>query len=415
MKTLLYNARQILTCKPQNNFYKRGSELSDPGLIENSSIILKDDKIIKLTPEKKLNFNDFDEVIDCTSKVIIPGLIDCHTHLVFAGSRADEFEMRVEGKTYEEIAQKGGGIAKTVLATRNASKDELISLSLNRLRNALSFGITTIEIKSGYGLDYENEIKMIDVINELNSNQPVEIHPTFLGAHTIPPEYKENRNEYIRLLTEKLIPEISQKKLAKFCDVFLEKTAFSLTETKTILLKAIDHSLIPKLHCNQFNDIGGVDLGIELNVKSLDHLEVLNEKDIIKLSKTEIAIVILPAVSYFLKIPYSPARKMIDEGCIVALASDFNPGSSTTQNPYLIMNMASLYNGMKVNEVINSFTINAAFALGISNRVGSIEINKQADLVILNTDDYRNIVYYFGNNFTETVIKKGKIVYARNH
>lgn len=415
MKALLFNAKQILSCKPQNKFFKRGIELSDIGLIENASIILENEIIAEITHVEKFNFNEFDHVIDCTSKIILPGMIDSHTHLVFAGARSDEFEMRVEGKTYEEIAQKGGGITKTVLATRNATKDELINLSLNRLRNALSFGITTMEIKSGYGLDYENEMKMVEVINELNSFQPVEIHPTFLGAHTIPQEYKENRNEYIRLLTEKLIPEISQKKLAKFCDVFLEKTAFSLIETKTILSKAIEHNLTPKLHSNQFNDIGGVDLGIELNVKSLDHLEVLNEKEIIKLSKTEIATVILPAVSYFLKIPYSPARKMIDAGCIVALASDFNPGSSTTQNPYLIMNIASLYNGMKINEVINSFTINAAFSLGISHKVGSIEKNKQADLVILNTDDYRNIVYYFGNNFTEIVIKKGRIVYARNH
>lgn len=415
MRTLLFNAKQILTCKPHKECFKRGKELSDTGLIENASIILKDSSIAEITQNKRINFNDYDHVIDCTSKVIIPGLIDSHTHLVFAGSRSDEFEMRVEGKTYEEIAQKGGGIAKTVHFTKNASKEELIDLATKRLNDAISFGITTIEIKSGYGLDYENEIKMLEVIHELNSKHDIEIIPTFLGAHTIPPEHTHKRNDYISLIVEKLIPDISQKKLAKFCDAFLEKTAFSLEETKIILSKAKEYNLIPKLHTNQFNDIGGVELGIELNAKSLDHLEILNDEDIIKLSKTEIATVILPAVSYFLKIPFTPARKMIDEGCIVALASDFNPGSSTTQNPYLIMNIASLYNGMKINEVINSFTINAAYSLGISDKVGSIEINKQADLVILNTDDYRNLVYFFGNNFTETVIKKGKIVYARNH
>lgn len=415
MKTLLFNAKQILTCKPQKEFFKRGKELSDIGLIENASIILKDSSISEITQNTKFNFNEYDHVIDCTSKVIIPGLIDSHTHLVFAGSRSDEFEMRIEGKTYEEIAQKGGGITKTVSHTRISSKEELIKLASDRLKKALSYGVTTIEIKSGYGLDYENEIKMLEVINELNSKNNIEIIPTFLGAHAIPPEYKHNRKEYISLIVEKLIPYISQKKLAIFCDAFLEKTAFNLEETKTILSKAKEYNLIPKLHTNQFDDIGGVGLGIELNVKSLDHLEILSDDDIIKLSKTKITTVILPAVSYFLKIPFSPARKMIDEGCIVALASDFNPGSSTTQNPYLIMNIASLYNEMKINEVINSFTINAAYGLGISDKVGSIEINKQADLVILNTDDYRNIVYYFGNNFTETVIKKGKIVYATNH
>lgn len=415
MKILLYRSTQLLTCKPENRRFKRTSELNDVGLIEDVSLIIEDEKISDITSNKDFNFSSFDLVIDCCNNVVMPGLIDSHTHLIFAGSRSDEFEMRVAGKSYEEIAEKGGGIVKTVEATRKSSKDDLIKLAIERLEEALSSGITTIEIKSGYGLDYATELKMLECAKDLQNLQPVEIIPTFLGAHTIPREFKNNRSAYIELITKKLIPEISENHLAKFVDVFLEKTAFTVDETRLILEKAKKHNLELKLHCDQFNSLGGVELGIQLGVKSLDHLEMITDEDIKKLSKTEIVATVLPGVSYFLKIPFTPARKMIDAGCIVSIATDFNPGSCTSQNLPLMLNIATLYNGMKLNETINSVTINAAYSLGLEEKIGSLEIGKQADILILKTSDYKNLVYYFGKNLTKTVIKKGKIVYERNN
>ncbi|MGB9664846.1 MAG: imidazolonepropionase [Ignavibacteria bacterium] len=415
MSILLYRAKQLLTCKPVNGKFKRKSELNDLGVFEDISVIIEDEKIIDLSLSKDFDFSNFDLVIDCRNNIVMPGLIDPHTHLIFAGSRSDEFEMRVAGKSYEEISQKGGGILKTVEATRKASKEELIKLSIERLKEALSFGITTLEIKSGYGLDYDNEIKMLECLKDLIDIQPIEIIPTFLGAHTIPKEFQNNRAGYIDLITKKLIPEISNKNLAKFCDVFLEKTAFSVEETKTILEIARKFNLYLKLHCDQFNSLGGVKLGIDLCVKSLDHLEMITDEDIKILSQTDIAAIILPGVSYFLKIPFTRARKMIDEGCIISIGTDFNPGSCTSQNLPLIMNMATLYNGMKLSETINAVTINAAYALGIEEKAGSLEIGKQADILVLETSNYKDLVYYFGKNFTKTVIKKGKVVYERNN
>lgn len=415
MKTLLFRASQILTCKPTNGKFKRKEELNDLGILENYSIIIEDEKIVDIVSAKNFNFSEFDLVLDCQNKVVMPGLIDAHTHLIFAGLRADEFEMRLAGKSYEEIAQKGGGIVKTVSATRTTSKAELKKLALHRINEAIAFGITTLEVKSGYGLDFDTEIKMLEIANELNIESPLEIVPTFLGAHSIPSEYKNDRNGYINLITEKLIPEISQRKLAQFCDVFLEKTAFSVEESSLILNSGKKNGLHLKLHCDQFNSLGGVQLGIDLNVKSIDHLEMITDQDIKKLSQTDIASIILPGVSYYLKIPFAPARKMIDEGSIVVLGTDFNPGSCTTQNLPLIMNIAAIYNGMKLNETINAVTINAAYSLNLENKVGSIEIGKQADILILNTNEYKNLIYYFGKNFTQTVIKRGRIIYERNY
>jgi imidazolonepropionase len=415
MKTLLYRASQVLTCKPANGKFKRKNELNDVGLKEDFSLVLEDDLISDIASSKDFDFSKFDLIIDCRNKVILPGLIDSHTHLIFSGSRADEFEMRVAGLSYEEIAEKGGGINRTVLATRNSSKDELKNLADERIKNAIRFGVTTLEVKSGYGLDYETELKMLEVVNELNKNSNYELIPTFLGAHTIPSEFKDKRSEYLKLITKKLLPEISKKNLAKYCDVFLEKTAFSLEESKLILESARMNGLELKVHCDQFNSLGGVKLGIDLNVKSLDHLEMITASDIKLLSKTDIVATILPGVSYFLKIRYAPVREMIDNGCIIAIATDFNPGSCTSQNLPLMMNIATLYNGMKLNETINSVTINAAYSLGLENKLGSIEVGKQADLLILNTNDYKNLVYYFGSTFTQTVIKRGKIIYERNY
>ncbi len=417
MSLLIYNANQIVTCESiHRKQYKVHSELGDIKLLRNHSIVIENEIISDITSNiSKSDLNNFDNIIDASNYSILPGLIDAHTHLVFAGPRAKEFELITQGKSYEEIAKSGGGINTTVRATRSASKDELMRLAVDRLKESISFGVTTLEVKSGYGLDKKSEIKILECLERLNITQEVELIPTFLGAHTIPFDFKDDRERYIDSILNDMIPEISSRKLAKYCDVFLEKTAFSFNESRLILQKAKEFGLELKLHCDQFNSIGGVDLGIELNVKSIDHLEMISEKDIVKLSQSEIAAVLLPGVSYFLKIPYAPARKLIDNGAIVVLATDFNPGSCMTQNLPLIMNIAATQMNMSINETIHAVTINAAYSLGLDSKVGSIEIGKQADLLILNSPTYQNLVYHFGVNHTKYTIKKGKVIYERNN
>ncbi len=416
MSLLLFNANQILSCKPNNGLFKKSEELKDLSLLKKCSIVIESDSIADITNKiTEKDFGKFDQVIDVSNSAVLPGLIDAHTHLVFAASREEEFEKRTQGVSYEEIARSGGGINSTVNATRSAQLDELLNLSVSRLRESMSYGITTIEIKSGYGLNLETEIKMLECIKKLNEMNLCDCKPTFLGAHTFPNEFKNDRTNYVALIIDEMLPKISELELAEFCDIFVEKTAFSVEEAESILRKAKSLGFKLKLHCDQFNSIGGIDLGIELGVKSIDHLEMTTDSDIEKLSKTEIASVLLPGVSYFLNIPYAPARKLIDSGAIVVLATDFNPGSCMTQNLPLIMNLAAIQMKMSINETINAVTINAAYSLGVENQVGSIEIGKQADFLILNSPNYQNLVYHFGTNHTKFTIKKGKVVYERNN
>lgn len=416
MSLLLFNANQILTCKAQNKRFKRKDELSELSILDRNSIIIDAGIITEITDKvSEADFGKFDNVIDVREFSILPGLVDAHTHLVFAGSREEEFEKRTKGITYEEIARSGGGINSTVEATRKIGSEELFMVSKKRLLESISYGITTIEIKSGYGLDTDSEIKMLNCIQELNKLELAECIPTFLGAHTVPNEFKQNRSNYIALILDEMLPKISQMVIAKYCDIFLEKTAFSVEESESILSKAKYLGFELKLHCDQFNSIGGVELGIKLGVKSIDHLEMITKEDISKIAETKIATVLLPGVSYFLNIPYAPARSLIDSGAIVVLATDFNPGSCMTQNLPLIMNLAAIQMKMSINETINAVTINAAHSLGLEEKIGSIEVGKQADFLILNSPNYQNLVYHFGTNHTQYTIKKGKVIYARNN
>ena len=375
------------------------------GLLVDSNIILD------IFPNSELNNKDYDEQIDLSGKVLMPGLVESHTHAVFAGSRANEFRMRLAGASYEKIAKQGGGILNTVKAVRNSSFDELIEITKPRIERFIQLGVTSLEIKSGYGLSYYDEIKMLQVINELNRLYPIDIIPTFLGAHTFPPEYQNDKTKYVDLIVNEMLPFISENNLALFIDAFCEATAFSAQQVETIFIKAIDYGLKLKLHTEQFNRIGGLDVALKLNATSVDHLEVLNESEIEKLADSNTAAVLLPGVSFFLNYGFAPARKLIDSGAIVALATDFNPGSSHILNPHLVMSLAAIKAGMTIEETISAYTINAAFALNINDRVGSIEVGKQADFSIFDTNTFSDITYSVGQNLNKMTIKSGNVIF----
>lgn len=413
MKTLLVNASQIITVNTNKKNFKRGIELNDIDLLTDHAILIEDGKILDFISNSGIGKFTSAERIDLKNKIVLPGLVECHTHLTFLGSRANEFKLKLSGASYEEIALSGGGILSTVQKVRGASHEELLTDSLPKINRFIEQGITTLEIKSGYGLSYYDEIKLLQVINSLKSQSKIEIIPTFLGAHTYPPEYKNDHKKYIQIISTELIPFIAKNKLAEFCDIFCEKTAFTSDDVEMIFAAAIEHGMKLKLHTEQFNNIGGLDAAIKFKATSIDHLEVIKETDFTKLSHSDTAAVLLPGVSFFLDYDFAPARKLIDNNIIVALASDYNPGSSNISNISLIMGLAALKMKMTFEEIISAYTINSAFALNRSDRIGSIEIGKDADFSIMNTQDYNDIIYNIGTNLNVMTIKKGNIVYSK--
>jgi imidazolonepropionase len=411
MKTLLYNPASILTVDTSGKNCKLGKELSEIGCVSDHSIIIEDDLIKDILPTSSLEKNKFDKIIDVTGKTVLPGLVECHTHTAFAGSRADEFRQKLSGVGYEEIAKKGGGINTTVQAVRSSTFEELVNLIKPRVEHFISQGITTLEIKSGYGLNFENERKLLQVINFLNEIYPIEIVPTFLGAHTFPPEFINNHQAYVDEIINKMIPHFAEQKLAEFCDGFCEATAFSAKEIDEIFSAADKHGLKLKLHTEQFNSIGGLDVALNHKAVSIDHLEVIKDEEIPKLTQSDTVAVLLPGVSFFLNHQYAPARKLIEQNAIVALATDYNPGSSHISSLSLILSLAALKMKMTIEETISAVTINSAKALCREKSIGSIEIGKKADFAVFNTSDYSDIVYSIGNNLNCMTIKNGKVVY----
>ncbi len=409
MNLLIENAKQIVTCSSKGTLFKSGKAQSEIGLVENSSIYIESGRIKfigKKIPAAILKKNV--KKIDCKNKTVLPGLIDSHTHLVFAGDRADEYAMRLAGKTYEEISAAGGGIVNTVSAVRKASKNKLKELAKKSIDNFISFGVTTLEAKSGYGLDTKNEMKMLEVIKELNQETAIEIISTFLGAHAVPKGM--TKEEYIDLILYDMIPKIAQKKLAYFIDAFCEMYYFTAEETDKIFKQGVQFGLIPKLHTNQFYSVGGIKTALDNKAVSVDHLEVLKDNEIESMKNSNTIACVLPGVSYFLNIPYAPARKLIEQDIPVAIATDFNPGSCMTENIQLVMSLAAQKMELKPEEIINAVTINAAAALCISDRAGSIETGKQGDLTIFDVPDYNHILYHFGVNCVDKVIKDGKVI-----
>lgn len=415
MLKLLKNPAQIITVNTNGKNYKRGKEHNEIGVLTGKSLEIEDDKIKNFIDNDKIDESKYDQIIDMENKIILPGLIDCHTHTPFAGSRAGEFKMKLAGTDYEEIAKAGGGINATVQAVRKSSFDELVEIVKPRVDYFISQGITALEMKSGYGLSYYDEIKLLQVVKHLNKIHDIDIIPTFLGAHTFPPEYKNDHEKYLNILSEELLPYVAENQLAKFCDGFCEKTAFSPEQLDVILQKATQLGLKIKLHSEQFNLIGGLDVAIKNNAVSVDHLEVAGDIEVDKISKTETVVVLLPGVSFFLDYGYAPARKLIDGDSIVALSTDYNPGSSHIANLNLIMSLAAIKMNMTIEETISAVTINAAKAVDMQTEIGSLEIGKKADLAIFDTPEYADIVYQVGKNLNVMTIKNGKIIYdAKN-
>lgn len=410
---LIRNAGQLLTLKSQAP--KTGKNLGELGIVEDGGVAVKDGKICWVGRSQEADF-PAGQVIDALERVVMPGFVDPHTHLVFAGSREDEFELRLKGHSYAEIAAKGGGIRSTVRATRKASGDELLSLARRRLDVMLSWGTTTLEAKSGYGLSVADELKLLEVIRRLDEQQRVDIVATFLGAHEVPEEYGANREAYVQLLTNELIPEVASRGLAQFCDVFCEKGVFDLDESRRILSRGKELGLAPKIHADQLTQFGGAELAGEVGAVSAGHLNYPSDRGLAALKEAGTVAVLLPGADLFLgQIPGPPARKMIEMGIPVALATDFNPGSSPVCAMPVITGLACLLLKLTPAEAVAASTLSAAHAIGKGDRVGSIEVGKDADLLVLNVQKYGEIPYWFGHNPVDIVIKRGEVVVNRSN
>jgi imidazolonepropionase len=409
---LLHNANQVVTVASFGEKFKRGDKQGEIFVIENGSVLIKDGKIEWVGRAIDFNFGLYGrneiEVVDLTGKVMMPGFVDSHTHLVFAGTREDEFDLRIKGYTYKQIAERGGGILNTVKKTREETKENLFKIAQGYAQKALSFGTTTIEIKSGYGLNLEDEIKILEIANELNGN-PIHTVSTFLGAHAVSPEFQGRKNEYVDFLINVAIPEVSKRNLAKFCDVFCEEGYFTPEEARKVLKAGENFGLLPKIHAEQFSNYGGVKVGLEVGAVSIDHIENIKDDDIELLSKTNSVAVLLPGVSFFLNYQYPPARELIEAGVPVAIATDFNPGSCMSLNMQLILTIACTQMKMTIEEAITASTLNSAYALGISDITGSIEVGKRADIAIFDVKNYKMIPYFFGGNHVWGVILNGKM------
>jgi imidazolonepropionase len=412
---LIKNIGQLLTLSFPKKGPRAGKDIQQLGIIEDGAVAIRGNKIIAVAKTNevlsKVKIGENTKIIDAKNRVVTPGLVDCHTHPIFASTREEEFELRIKGKTYQEIARAGGGIKSSVKKLRRLSKEELIQLALPRLDRFLSYGTTTIEAKSGYGLSLKDEIKILEVIKKLNRIHPLDLIPTFLGAHEIPEEYKDNKEGYIRLLIEEMIPLVAKRKLAKFCDIFCEKGVFDIKDSRRILLAAKRYGLASKLHAEQLSHFGGAKLAGQIGAISADHLENVTPTDIQLLKKRGVIGVLLPGATFGLGLKkYAPARKMIENNLPIAISTDFNPGSSMTESLPMMMSLSCLMMKMTPAEVIVASTINPAYALNMQNEIGSIELGKKADLVIWEVKNYKEIPYHYGVNLVEKVIKSGRVL-----
>jgi len=394
-----------------------GEKMKEIDLIEDGGIAVAGDEILAVGRSEetvgRVSLAEGCKVIDAKKCVATPGFVDSHTHPVFSRTRHDEFEMRLAGKSYQEIAAAGGGIRASVRDLRDTPVPLLTEKTTRRLDLMLASGSTTIEAKSGYGLSTEAEIKSLEVLRNISETHAIEIVPTFLGAHDVPDEYRENRGKYIDLLTKEMIPKVAEEKLAEFCDIFCEEGVFSVDESRRIMQAALDNGLKIKIHADELSGSGGAELAAEMKAISAEHLVFISDKGIKDLAKSGTVAVLLPGTSFSLNHGhYAPARKMIENGVVVALATDCNPGSSYSESLQMMITLAALNYKMTAAEAISAVTVNAACAIGRGDRLGQLRVGRTADIVLWNMLDYRELPYHYGVNLVNRVIKRGKVVYA---
>ena len=417
---IIHNAAQVATCASGGE-PKRGMAMLDAGIIEDGAVAVVDEKIAAVGRSTEiLDSYSSDNTIDAGRRVVCPGFVDPHTHIVYAGDRLNEFELKIKGADYLEILTSGGGIISTVRHTRVAAFEQLVEQSRIRLDKMLACGTTTCEIKTGYGLDTETELKMLAVIEHLDKTHTISIVPTFLAAHAVPPEFKNNADAYVDLICNEMLPlawkwyeqsHFRANGTPFFCDVFTEKNAYDVAQSRRVLEAAQEIGFGRKAHVDQFNNLGGSHLGVALGAVSIDHLDAISDEEILQLAASDTVGLVIPTENFNAgKTQFADARKMIDAGCAIALSTDYNPGSAPCPSQPMAMAISCRFQKLLPAEALNAATINAAFAIGMGDKAGSIEIGKFADLVIVDTNDYRQTMYEFGGNITHSVISKGKIV-----
>jgi imidazolonepropionase len=411
MKLLLTNIKELLQVRETAPKMISGIEMKELPTIKNAWLLLEDGLIHSFGNMKDIEELSEVKTIDCIGKIVLPTWCDSHTHLVYAGNREQEFVDRINGHSYQEIAENGGGIVNSAKKLQNTSETDLYDQSAKRLEEVMQLGTGAIEIKSGYGLTTEAEMKMLRVAKQLAENYPIVIKTTFLGAHAIPSEYKGDKDGYLDLICDEMLPKIATESLADYIDIFCEKGYFSVEDTNRILSEGKKHGLAPKIHVNQFTALGGIAMGVKHNALSVDHLEVLNEEDIEALRGSRTMPVALPSCSYFLSIPYTPGRQLIDAGLPLALATDYNPGSTPSGNMNFVVATACIKMRLTPEEAINAATLNGAYAMGLSDTHGSITPGKKANLIITKEiPSYGYLPYAFGSNLIDQVILNGKVI-----
>jgi imidazolonepropionase len=412
---LITGCSELLTLR--GSVPRRGRALAELGLIRDGALLVHGDRIMAVGPRRRierLKEARRAEKLDFGGRVVLPGFVDSHTHLIFPSSRAAEYEQRNAGKTYAQISRAGGGIRSTVKNLRRASSDSLRDRARAHLRQFAEHGTTTLEAKSGYGLDWKSELKTLDVLHQLHQQQPLDIARTFLGGHIVPAEYHRRPDAYVDLLVKRWIPTVATTGLAEFCDVFCDRGAFTLSQARRILTAGRACGLVPRIHAEQLSRTGAAHLAIEVHAASADHLEKIDGSDIRALALSNVVCTLLPGCCFHLGLPhFAPARDLIDSGAIVALATDFNPGTSPTLNMAMILSLACTQMRMTPAETISSATINPAYSLRQHDRVGSLEVGKYADLAAFDVASYREIPYYFGVNLCSLTMKRGAIIHSK--
>ncbi|MCO4822481.1 MAG: imidazolonepropionase [Flavobacteriaceae bacterium] len=411
MSILITNIKELVQVRAKSIPKIKGKAMNELPKIDNAFLRIEKDRIVDYGRMESLANHNANIKIDATNKVVLPTWCDSHTHIVYASNRVQEFVDRINGLSYEAIAQRGGGILNSAEKLQLISEDELYKQSIKRVKEVIKMGTGALEIKSGYGLSTESELKMLRVIKRIKDHFPIKIKATFLGAHALPGQFKNDKSGYLDLIINEMLPIIAKENLAEYVDIFLEKGYFSIEDTNQLLTAAKPYGLIPKIHVNQFNAFGGIEVATSHKALSVDHLEVVNLEDIQALKSSDTMPVALPLCSFFLSIPYTPARALIDEGLALALASDYNPGSTPSGNMNLVISTACIKMKMTPNEAINAATINGAYAMGISDEYGSITKGMKANVMITKEiPNYNYLPYAFGDNHIDKVIINGEII-----